>query len=86
MIIKFDGYPYQEYGIVRGEIKNKSAIPRENKFYVEVELPEGLKTSRGDTLEFQQQIEGQAEIITNSKSLLRRIFDQILTALESVKE
>ena len=86
VIIKFDSYPYQEYGFVRGIIKNKSALPRDNKFYVEVELPERLRTSRGDTLVFQQQIEGQAEIITDSKSLLRRVFDQILTALEAVKE
>ena len=86
VIIKFDSYPYQEYGFVRGSIKHKSAFPRDNKFYVEVELPNKLQTSRGDILDFQPEIQGIAEIITDKRSLLSRIFDQILTALELVKE
>lgn len=86
VIIKFAGYPYQEYGFVRGKIKSKSTLSRENTFYVEVELPKGLETNRGNTLDFQQQIEGRAEIITERKSLFRRIFDHIITAFETVKE
>lgn len=86
VIIKLDGYPYQEYGFVRGTIADKPAVPRKGTYDVEVALSDGLKTSRGRVLVFEEQVEGTAEIITDSRSLLRRVFDQLLTALESVNE
>lgn len=86
VLIKLDGFPYQEYGFVRGEIIRKSAIPRNDVYEVEVKLPEGLVTNRGEPLQFEQRIQGVAEIVTDNKSLLNRIFEQIMSAFETSVE
>ena len=86
VLIKLDGFPYQEYGFVRGEITRKATIPRNDAYEVEVDLPEGLVTNRGKPLKFEQRIQGLAEIITENKSLLARIFDQIAAAFEQSAE
>jgi multidrug efflux pump subunit AcrA (membrane-fusion protein) len=82
VLIKLDGFPYQEYGFVRGFIEKKASIPRDDAYMVDVRLPKGLVTNRGEKLRFEQRIQGVAEIITDNKSLLHRIFDQIASAFE----
>lgn len=71
--IKFDNFPYLEFGIVRGRVKAVSLVTSDNQYSVIVELPEGLKTGYGNTLEFSQDMKGTAEIITNDRRLLERI-------------
>lgn len=76
VIIKFDNYPFHEYGVIRGKVKNKSDIPQENNTYkVEVELIDGLKTSIGKKVSFSQGMQGTAEIKTKEKRFLFRIFE-----------
>lgn len=80
--IKFDNYPYMEYGMVKGIIKNISLVPEDNDYFVEVNLPEGLKTFYNKELEFNQQMQGVAEIITDDLSLLRRILNPVKFVIE----
>ncbi|QGY42843.1 HlyD family efflux transporter periplasmic adaptor subunit [Maribellus comscasis] len=76
--IKFDNYPYMEYGLVRGKVSNVSLVPAEDNFYmVEVVFPEGLVTNYGKSLELQNQLMGQAEIITEDLKLIQRIFNPL---------
>ena len=82
VLIKLDGFPYQEYGFVRGFIEKKASIPRDDAYMVDVRLPKGLVTNRNEVLRFEQRIQGVAEIITDNKSLLHRVFDQIASAFE----
>ena len=76
--IRFAGFPYVDYGIVQGKVKSVSLIPMENNYNVDVELPQGLKTSYGITLPFSQQMLGTAEIITEDKRLLERLIRPLL--------
>ncbi len=85
VIIKLEGFPFREYGFVRGEVLQKSSLPRDNVYEVEVTLPEGLTTNRGKTLPFEQKIQGIAEIITDNRSILSRIFDQLISVFEETK-
>lgn len=78
VIIKFSSYPYQEFGVVVGEVAEKSRVPKDNVINVEVSIPQDLKTSRGLTLEFEQQMQGVAEIITEDKRLFERIFEKLI--------
>lgn len=75
--IKFDNYPYMEYGMVRGKINKISLIPADNFYAVEVGLPDSLKTNYGKVLPFSQEMQGDAEIITEDISLLLRIINPI---------
>ncbi|MBP1666517.1 MAG: hypothetical protein H6Q23_1377 [Bacteroidetes bacterium] len=42
--IKLSGYPYLEYGMVRGIVKSKSLVPSEGSYIIELSLPSGLTT------------------------------------------
>lgn len=75
--IKFDNYPHMEYGMVEGIINTISLVPAENNYTVEVDLKNGLKTFYGIELEFTQEMQGTAEIITEKRRLLMRMVDPI---------
>jgi HlyD family secretion protein len=73
--IKLSGYPYLEYGIVRGIVKSKSLVPSGDAYVIDIELPDGLKTLYGTTLDFTQNMQGTAEIITENIRLLQKIIN-----------
>lgn len=71
--IKLAGYPYLEYGMVRGIVESKSLVPAGDAYIIEIILPEGLKTLYGRELEFTQNMQGTAEIMTDSLRLLQKV-------------
>ncbi|MCX6270138.1 MAG: HlyD family efflux transporter periplasmic adaptor subunit [Bacteroidetes bacterium] len=75
--IKFSGYPYLEYGTVKGFVINKSLTSQDNHYTIEVSFPEGLKTSYGKQLDYQPEMMGTAEIVTEDVRLLERIINPI---------
>ena len=72
VIIKFDSYPFQEFGFVEGKVESKALLPQNNTYFVKVSLPNGLITSFGNELTFRQQMMGKAEIITADKRFIER--------------
>jgi HlyD family secretion protein len=73
--IKLSGYPYLEYGMVRGIVRSKSLVPAGDAYVIEIELLEGLKTLYGRELDFTQNMQGTAEIITENVRLLQKIIN-----------
>jgi multidrug resistance efflux pump len=73
--IKLSGYPYLEYGMVRGVIKSKSLVPSLDAYIIEIDLPDGLTTLYGMKLDFTQNMQGTAEIITEDIRLLQKIIN-----------
>ena len=71
--IKLGGYPYLEYGMLRGIISAMSVTTTDEESFIEVYLPNGLTTLYGKNLEFNQNMSGTAEIITEDLRLLQRI-------------
>ncbi|MBO0932609.1 HlyD family secretion protein [Fibrella aquatilis] len=78
VLIRFAGYPYQEYGAVRGRIKAISSIPyRDSVFLARVILPNGLRTTYHKTLTQKTGMTATADIITNDTRLLEKLFYQL---------
>jgi multidrug resistance efflux pump len=73
--IKLSSYPYLESGMVRGIVKSKSLVPAGDAYIIEIELPEGLTTLYGIKLDFTQNMQGTAEIITEDIRLLQKIIN-----------
>jgi HlyD family secretion protein len=73
--IKLSGYPYMEYGMVRGIVKSKSLVPSGDSYVIELVLPSGLTTLYGRKLDFNQNMQGTAEIITDDLRLLQKIIN-----------
>jgi len=80
--VKLANYPFMDFGIVQGIIKSKSLITADNNYHLEVQFPHGLKTNYGKTLEFNQEMQGTAEIITDDVRMLERIFKPIKSLLK----
>jgi len=72
--LKISGYPYLEFGLLQGQIVNKSLVTNDNFYTVEVLLIKGLCTTTGKELNFTGELTGIAEIITENKSLIERIY------------
>ncbi len=76
--IKLSGFPYLQYGMVRGRIKSISKVPAGDFYIIEVELPYGLTTIYGkDLTEYTQNMQGTgtAEIITDDVTLLQKVMN-----------
>ena len=84
VVMKFDSYPYDKYGFVQGQVQSKALLPRDNKtISVRVALPHRLKTNRGYELKFDQQMLGSAEIITEERRFIERMFDKLISLFRS---
>lgn len=73
--IKLSGYPYLEYGMVKGIVKSISLVPSDDSYVIELSLPSGLMTLYGKKLDFTQNMQGTAEIITDDLRLLQKILN-----------
>jgi multidrug resistance efflux pump len=81
--IRLDNYPYQEFGMLAGVVQSISLVPRNASYAIEVQLPHDLRTSFNTRLDFKQEMQGSAEIITEELRLLERIFYQIRRVLKN---
>lgn len=80
--IKFDNYPYQEFGMITARVSSVSLVPAQQKYTVEIKLPDTLMTNYGNTLMFSQKMPGTAEIITEDLPLIARIFNPLKAILK----
>ncbi len=86
VIIQFDNYPHMEYGVVTGKISKISLAPEDGFYYAIVTLDStNLVTNYNITLSFSQSMQGNAEIITESRSLFNRIVAPLKSSFEKQK-
>ena len=75
--IRLANYPDREFGVIEGKLKSISLTPdKEGNLLLDIELPNGLKTSYKKKIEFQQEMSGTADIITEDLRLLERLLYQ----------
>ena len=84
--IQFDNFPHLEYGMVKGYISNKSQVPDDELYTVEVELPAGLRTFYNTDIPFSQNMRGQAVILTDKKRMLERVLNPVRSAITKQAE
>lgn len=78
--VRFDDFPYKEFGIVTGRVQSVSMVAREGANLVLVDLPHPLTTSFKKKLQFKQDMAGEGNIITEDMDLLSRIFAELRRA------
>lgn len=75
--IRLTNYPDREFGMVLGTIKAISLTPdKDGNLLIDVSLVKGLETSYRKKIEFQQEMSGSAEIITQDLRLIERLLYQ----------
>ena len=76
--VKLNGYPYMEYGVLKGKIRNISSVPDDNNNYiVEIIFPNGMTTTYQKKLNMIQKMDGVAQIITEDMRLIERFIQPI---------
>lgn len=84
--VKFDNYPYMEYGMVQVEITKISKVPttiNNNKILIlNVKFPDGLTTNYGNKLVLGEEMSGTSEIVTEDLNLLQRMLNPIKHVLK----
>ena len=79
--VKLDNYPFMEYGMVQGKIKSISLVTDNNAYSVLLDFHKGLTTNYDREINFSQDMQGTAEIITNEESLLERIVNPVKSVI-----
>lgn len=75
--IRLANYPDTEFGILKGKVTTISLTPdKENNLLIDVSLPNGLETSYKKQITFQQEMTGNANIITEDLRLIERLLYQ----------
>ncbi|MBL7825013.1 MAG: HlyD family efflux transporter periplasmic adaptor subunit [Saprospiraceae bacterium] len=86
VILKLDNYPYREFGTITGKVFSKSLVPKDKTYSIMIALPntssKKLRTSMGKEIDFSQQLQGKAEIVTEDKGFLQRIVEQMYGVLK----
>jgi multidrug efflux pump subunit AcrA (membrane-fusion protein) len=81
VLVHLQNYPSREFGMLVGTVKNMALVPKNNTYAIEVEFHNSLKTTFNKTLEFRQELQGSAEIITEDLRLIERIFYQLVSLM-----
>lgn len=80
ILIKVQSYPYQEYGYLHGKVSYISDIPfRDSIFYSKVKL---FRTEKDSAIKLKPGTNAEAEIITDDKSIFKRIWIDLTKSLQ----
>ncbi len=81
--IKLSGFPYMEFGILRGVITAISLVPEEQGYVADIELTGGMTTTYREQLRFIQEMDGVADIITKDTRAIYRVVQPLRYFFES---
>jgi len=71
--IKLSGFPYMEYGVLKGKISTLSLVPADDYYIADIDLVNSLRSTYGINLGFINEMTGTADIITDNSRLIFRL-------------
>lgn len=74
VLLRFESYPFQEFGSVIGKIEFISNIPGEKGYQAKVTLTKGLLTTYKKQVQYRDGLLANAEIVTRDMRLLERFY------------
>jgi len=74
--IQLADFPYREFGQLRGAVAHIAPIVESGAYELTIAVPQNLETTYGEKLEFKQEMQGRAEVVTEKRRLLARIVDR----------
>lgn len=79
VLLKFVGFPWQEFGSVKGKIEYIKNIPSDSGYLAKVIFPAGLVTNYKRSIIFSEGLSAQAEIITERRRLSDKLFNGFIS-------
>ena len=88
VIVKFDAYPYKEFGVVVSQVERLSLLStkidqEQNKFYELIVPINDLRTEYDEHLEFTPEMSAIIEIITEDRTILGRIMERFYDLIQN---
>lgn len=83
VLLKFQAYPYEQYGSVIGKIEYINKIPTDSGYLAKVSLPDGLTTNYNKPLQYLNNANASAEIITENMRLIQRFYNNLTKQINS---
>jgi hypothetical protein len=81
--IKLSGYPYMEFGVIKGRIKSLSQVPVEGFYIAEIDLVNGMKSTYNRKIQFIQEMDGTADIITERTRLIYKFINPMRSVVQN---
>jgi HlyD family secretion protein len=79
VIVRLESYPSNEFGYLQGKVTYVSSLlVRDSRFLIHVSLSNGMRTNYDKTIPFKSSMKAQAEIITQDRRLLEKLFSNII--------
>jgi len=83
VLIKLSAYPFEEFGMIRGAVKTVSGVALDSVYSMEIKLTEGLLTTANKKIPVQPVLPGVAEVLTNDRTIMERLFDRLWISSKS---
>jgi HlyD family secretion protein len=80
--LRFDAYPYQEFGYVKGRLGYITDFATDSGFLAHIQLPNGLFTNQRKTLHYRDGLKAEAQIITKDMRLMQRFYNNVVGAVK----
>ncbi|MCI1189899.1 HlyD family secretion protein [Hymenobacter sp. DH14] len=78
--IRLNEYPFEEFGQLRGTIEKVSEVSLDGNYLITIRLT-SLRTSTGFQLPLRTELSGTAQIVTEDRNVIQRIFSILLGRL-----
>ena len=82
--VKLNGYPYFEYGLLKGIVSRLSSVPDKDGYVAEIMFPDGLQSTYKEQLNLIQQMDGTGDIITKDERLIQRFIQPIRALMDKI--
>lgn len=80
-LIKLDEYPFEEYGLLHGTVDKVSEVSLDKNYLITIRLA-SLHTSTGFQLPARAELSGTAQLVTEDRNIIQRIFSQVYGRLK----
>jgi multidrug resistance efflux pump len=80
--MRFDAYPYQEFGYVSGRLSYIADIPSDSGYLAHIELPNGLVTNQHQQLVYKNGLMAQTRVLVKDMKLGDRFFQEFRRVLD----
>jgi hypothetical protein len=81
--IKLSGFPYMQFGVLRGKICSLSQVPGEGGFSADIELTGGMTSTYSEKIRFIHEMDGTADIITKDMRLINKFLNPLRSAFKN---
>jgi len=80
--IKLSGFPYMEFGVIKGKIRSLSLVPANDVYIAEIDLVNGMRSTYNIELNFISEMTGTADIITDNSRLIFRLIKPLKSIIK----